>query len=120
MYNWEDEFIDDDLFPPIIQAKQESFDSIFDLFPYQTEFNLNLESAKTPKKPKKSKSKKAKSYEKEIEVHRTGMPMSACRSQGTDNSSFNQVEDDSFVEFQKELSILQKELKVEKPVRIHC
>ena len=76
-----------------------------------------------PRRPRSLKSqnlKKAKSYEKEIEVHRTGMPMSACRSQGTDNSSFNQVEDDSFVEFQKELSILQKELKVEKPVRIHC
>lgn len=120
MYNLEDEFIDDDLFPPIIQAKQETFDSIFDLFPYQTEFNLNLESAMTPKKPKKSKSKKSKSYETEIEVYRTGMPMSACRSQGTDNSSFNQVEDDSFVEFQKELSILQKELKGETPMKIHC
>ena len=110
-YGLEDEFIDGDLFPPIIQAKQETFDSIFDLFPYQSEFDLNLESAMTPKRPKKSKSKKSKNYKKENEVHRSGMPMSACRSQGTDNSSFNQVEDDSFIEFQKELSILQKELK---------
>ncbi|CUM53715.1 uncharacterized protein AC631_00745 [Debaryomyces fabryi] len=111
LYNLEDEFIDDDLFPPIIQAKQETFDSMFDLFPYQTEFNLNLESPLTPKKHKKSKSKKSKSHEKGIEEYRIGIPTSACRSQGTDNSSFNQVEEDSFVEFQKELSLLQKELK---------
>lgn len=116
LYNLEDELIDDDLFPPIIQARHETFDSIFESFPLLTEFNLNLQQSMSPNASKNSKSPRSKMHHIEAEKwNRPRLSASACRSQGSDNSSFIQGEDDSFTEFQKELCKLQQELKSDFP-----
>lgn len=110
--DFDDEYINDNLFSEIDQVKHETFDSIFDSFQFQPDFNFGLESPLKTKKSKKSRSKKRRTHISDLERKpKIKVPNSACKSQGTNNSSFNQVEDDSFVEFQKELSVLQKELK---------
>lgn len=102
-----DEVLKDSALSDAVSSKIDPYDPMFEPFPFQSGFDFNLDPTIRLKSPSRSKSKKKAPHSKDQATHED-YPDSASKTLGS-NTSNNY--DDSFLEFQKELSMLQKELK---------
>lgn len=85
----------------------DSYDAMFETFDFHQDLNFSLSSSLELNKDKSARRPKTPNESQEgLNINAMKAPNSSC----TCNSSFHQLED-SFIEFQKEMSMLQKELK---------